>query len=391
MTGVVSKGAPFEDAPSPERLRGYLEALAGGLRVGDSLHEWTLVHLDTDEGLGYMFERLNGRLEFTLGPRDDRHPRFAQSRSFNLSYYVARQPGRPLPADARTLVMALATRILARDDGRAAMALTAEMTGRGGDIRTTRVETLLAPVDLDGARYYTANPYLGCLIGCSFCYAAPRVGMVRRLALLDDAAWGRYVLAKENAPEVLEHELLTLPRLPVVLSPLVADVYQSVERRLEITRRCLDVLRRHAVPTYILTRATLILRDLDILAQMPGSTFGFSVSTDDDDVGRSFEPRAALISERLDALGRLRAAGVRTVGVVQPILPMNPERLAQRLAEVCDLVRVDIFRCADAGSLLAAPAPTSGSVTWDERALYERLVAELSRLGVPRFHGHVPF
>jgi hypothetical protein len=70
---------------------------------------------------------------------------------------------------------------------------------------------------------------------------------------------------------------------------------------------------------------------------------------------------------------------------------MNPERLAQRLAEVCDLVRVDIFRCADAGPLMPAPTPTSGTVTWDEKALHDRLVAELTRLGVPRFQGHVPF
>jgi DNA repair photolyase len=263
----------------------------------------------------------------------------------------------------------------------------------GGDIRVTRVETLLAPVELDGAKYYTANPYVGCLIGCAFCYAAPRVAMVRRLALLEDAEWGRYVVAKENAAEVLERELATRPRHAVVLSPLVADVYQSVERRLEITRRCLEVLRRHEVPTYVLTRASLVLRDLDLFATMP-ATVGFSVSTDDDDVGRTFEPRAAAISTRLEALGKLRAAGVRTVAVVQPILPMNPERLAQRLAEVCDLVRVDVFRAADAGDVMSSPPPAtatgSGMVSWDEKALYERFVAELSRLKVSRFTSHVP-
>jgi DNA repair photolyase len=381
----------YPEAPSPERLRVYLQSIAGGLKVGDTLFGYELVHIDTDEGLGYMFERPGERVEFTLTPRADGHQHFAQSRSFNLCYSAARHPGRQMTGNAMALVGALARRIMRRDDGRAALALTAPLDGPGGDVRTTKVEALLAPVNLDGARYYTANPYLGCLIGCSFCYAAARVGMVRRLALLEDAEWGRYVLAKENADEVLDRELSTLPHHPVLFSPLVADVYQSVERRLEITRRCLVVLERHAVPTYILTRATLVLRDLDLLSKMPSVTVGFSVSTDDDDVGLAFEPRAAPISDRIAALGRLRAAGVRTVAVVQPILPMDPERLAARLAEVCDLVRVDLFQAADTGPALANPSPMRGGpVTWDAHALHDQLIASLDRRGVVRFKKHAP-
>lgn len=381
----------YPDAPSPERLRVYLQSVAGGLEVGESLLGYELVHLETDEGLGYMFERPGERVELTLTPRDDRHQRFAQSRSFNLCYSAARHPGRRLTGDATALVGALARRIMQRDDGRAALALEAPSTGPGGDVRTTKVETLLAPVNLDGSRYYTANPYLGCLIGCSFCYAASRVGMVRRLALLEDADWGRYVLAKENAAEVLDRELSAFPHHPVLLSPLVADVYQSVERRLEITRRCLEVLQRHHVPTYVLTRSTLVLRDLDLLSNMPSITVGFSVSTDDDDVGLAFEARAAPISARIAALGQLRAAGVRTVAVVQPILPMDPERLASMLAEVCDLVRVDLFRAPDTGPAMADPTPMRGGPrSWDSRALHDQLVAALDRLGVARFQKHAP-
>lgn len=383
--------ATYPEAPSPERLRVYLQSIAGGLKVGDTLLGYELVHIDTDEGLGYMFEGPGERVEFTLTPRDDRHQRFAQSRSFNLCYSAARHPGRRLTGNAMALVGALARQIMRRDDGRAALALTAPPEGPGGDVRTTKVETLLAPVNLDGSRYYTANPYLGCLIGCSFCYAAARVGMVRRLALLEDAEWGRYVLAKENAAEVLDRELSALPRHPVLFSPLVADVYQSVERRLEITKRCLEVLQRHEVPTYILTRATLVLRDLALLSKMPSITVGFSVSTDDDDVGLAFEPRAAPISERIDALRQLRAAGVRTVAVVQPILPMDPERLAAKLAEVCDLVRVDLFQAADTGPAMANPSPMRGGpFRWDAQALHDQLIASLDRRGVVRFQKHAP-
>jgi DNA repair photolyase len=168
-------------------------------------------------------------------------------------------------------------------------------------------------------------------------------------------------------------------------------VYQSVERRLEITRRCLEVLRRHGVATYVLTRATLVLRDLDLLSKMPSITVGFSVSTDDDETGLAFESRAAPISARIDALRQLRAAGVRTVAVVQPILPMDPERLAAKLAEVCDLVRVDVFRAADTGPAQDSPSPMrGGSRQWDARALHDQLVAELDRRGVARFQKHAP-
>ena len=386
----------FPSAPSPDTIRAALRALVGGLDVGATLAGWTLVHLDVDEAIAYVFERGGHRVEITLGPRTQEHPHFRQSASLNLSYYIARLPGRALPDDGMRLVDEVVARITTHDDG----TLGERMRGRGsaahggpGAIQLTRVESMLCPVNIDGAAYYTANPYLGCLIGCSFCYAQPRVQMVRRLIGLEDREWGSFVLAKENAAEVLERELETLEPRPVVLSPLVADVYQSVERKLELTRRCLAALARHQRRTYVLTRAALVVRDIDLFRQIPGCTVGFSVSTDGDRVGRAFEPRAALISERLDALAKLRQAGVRTVAVVQPILPMNPGRLAGLLAGVCDAVRVDDYLPADVGGTpLRAHTPDGPPppTREEERALHATLVAELTARGVPLWTSHVP-
>jgi DNA repair photolyase len=384
----------YPEAPSPEGLRRALLAMLGGLSTGDTLRGWRLLHVDVDEALSYVFERPGHRLEIALGPRDDSHRHFAQTRSFNVSYYVARLPGRALSDEGQSLVRAVVERLQANDtgDGKKRLQAAVPATGRG-DIRTTRVETMLAPTTIDGASYYTANPYLGCLIGCGFCYAQARVGMTRRLLGLEDLEWGRYVVAKENAAEVLDRELTTLEKRPVVFSPLVADVYQSVERRLEITRRCLAVIARHGVRTYVLTRATLVLRDVDLFQQIPDATVGFSVPTDRDETARAYEPRAAPIRQRLEALATLRKAGIRTVAVVQPILAMDPVRLASRLADVCDAVRVDVYLAADVGGTRLRPVGGEGPAPPtpdEERRLQQTLIEELSRRGVTLWTTHVP-
>ena len=375
-----------------EGLRQSLAALIGGMRVGEQLGGWELVHIDVDESMAYAFERAGERLEISLSERDAGVPHFAQSAYFNVSYSVSRLPGKELSDDARELVAAVAARIAERDQGRAARRLaTVQPASSKGEIREIRVEHLLCPTSIEGDSYYTANPYVGCLIGCSFCYAQPRVKVIRRMAGFPDLDWGRFVTVKINAAELLAQELERRPLRPVVFSPLVSDVYQPIERKLGVTRACLEVLAERKVQSYLLTRSALVERDVDVFQAIPDATVGFSVPTDIDAVAKAYEPRAALISQRFAILRKLRAAGVRTVAVIQPLLHMDVENLVARLAEACDLIRVDVYRPPALGGAplvshnAAIPEPPA-----DQAALRERIIEAAERRGLSLWTRHVP-
>src|SRR6185295_15161284 len=99
-----------------------------------------------------------------------------------------------------------------------------------------------------------------------------------------------------------------------------------------------------AWPAMILTRSHLILRDVEILARLAEAWAGISLPTVDDEVRRHFEPRAASIEERLEIFRTMRAAGVHTVGVVQPLMAGSVEALADVLATHVDAVIIDVLR-----------------------------------------------
>jgi DNA repair photolyase len=189
---------------------------------------------------------------------------------------------------------------------------------------------------------------------------------------------------------VLARELDERERLPVVFTPLVADVYQSVERKLGITRACLEVLAERGVRAYLLTRSTLVLRDIDVLGRIPRATVGFSIPTDDDAVALAYEPHASPVTDRLDALARLRAAGVTTMAVVQPILSMHVEAFADALAAVCDFVRVDVYRPdALGGTRLESTEPRAPAPP-DQESARTVLLAALSARKVRVWDGQLP-
>jgi DNA repair photolyase len=393
--GAQGPGAGNAWDPSAGELdatRETLRTLIGDAPDGTAIAGWQLVHIDVDESLGYFFERRGGRIEITLSPRDDSRPRYAQTASFNLGYYVARLPGRELPEDARSLVTQVAELVAAHDDGSAALRFARKDGADAvGEARTTRVRSLLCPTTVDGVRYYTANPYIGCVIGCRFCYAQARVSIVRRFGGARDLPWGRYVLVKENAPDVLERELQSMPPLPVVFSPLVADAYQGLERRARVTRGCLEVLARRSIRAFVLTRSTLVTRDIDLFRRIPGATVGFSIPTDRDDVAFAYEPRAARVSARFESLAQLRKAGIRTVAVVQPLLAFEVERFADRLASACDAVRVDVYRPPDIGGAPLEPErPGACPPPADQEAVRADLTRALIARGVRLWTTHLP-
>lgn len=211
-------------------------------------------------------------------------------------------------------------------------------------IREVRVDRLLESAWHEGVSFHTLSPYVGCLVGCRYCYAQSHVALTRTLERRRLVPWGSYVDVRVNAAEVLASELETLTVRAIKFCPVVSDPYQAVEARHLITRACLETIARSSHPpaVLVLTRSALVERDAHILGAMRAHV-GVSLPTVDDDVRSHFEPRAASVGERLGALRTLRAAGATTIAVVQPLLPGPVEALADAIAGHCSSASIGVL------------------------------------------------
>lgn len=168
----------------------------------------------------------------------------------------------------------------------------------------------------------SVNPYRGCEHGCIYCYARPYHEYLGMSCGLD---FETKVLVKEDAPELLRAALVSPRWTPqVIVMSGVTDPYQPVERRLRITRRCLEVLADFRNPVAVVTKNHLVTRDVDLLARLAehgAASVTLSITTLDTDLQRAMEPRACTPARRLLAIRTLADAGV-PVGVnVAPVIP----------------------------------------------------------------------
>ena len=168
----------------------------------------------------------------------------------------------------------------------------------------------------------SVNPYRGCEHGCIYCYARPTHEFLGFSAGLD---FETKILVKEDAPELLRKELSSPKWKPqVVAMSGVTDPYQPVERRLQLTRRCLEVFAEFRNPVAIVTKNHLVTRDADILgelAQHNAAGVCVSVTTLDAELARVMEPRTSKPADRLEAIEALTKAGVPTGVMVGPVIP----------------------------------------------------------------------
>jgi DNA repair photolyase len=166
------------------------------------------------------------------------------------------------------------------------------------------------------------NPYRGCEHGCIYCYARPYHEYLGFSAGLD---FETKILVKEDAPELLRKELASPKWQPkVVAISGVTDAYQPIERKLELTRRCLEVLAEFRNPVVIVTKNQLVTRDIDVLKEL--ASFNavavcVSVTTLDAELARVMEPRTSTPANRLDAIHALAEAGVPIRVLAAPIIP----------------------------------------------------------------------
>jgi DNA repair photolyase len=178
------------------------------------------------------------------------------------------------------------------------------------------------------------NPYRGCEHGCSYCYARNTHEYLGFSAGLD---FETKIVVKEDAPELLRRELSSRKWQPQPLAMSgVTDCYQPVERRLELTRRCLAVLAGFRNPVSITTKNYLVTRDIDLLCELAAHravAVHLSINSLDRELARRLEPRAASPIQRLAAIEALSKAGVPVGVLVAPVIPaLNDHEIPSVLA-----------------------------------------------------------
>lgn len=318
-------------------LRPPVESLRAAIAAACA-PRWRLEGWDTEQGISFLLVRGPGRVLVELTRRVEGRACYARTSRFDV--FARRVPGDDgeLSAPERAIV-ARALAALARAEERLPR-FERPTTSKRAEVREIASERVLVP---EGGGQYYLNPYVGCMIGCPFCYVAERADLSRELAGLPGLPWGRWAQVKVDAPRVLRRELPRHTPGPVRMSPILTDPYQPLERRHRISRGCLEALSEvEGFAPVILTRAPRVLEDRDLLLRFPRAAVGLSIPTDDDAVRRRAEPGADPIEERIDALEALSAAGLVTFAAIQPILPMqNPEALAERISPFVRRVRID--------------------------------------------------
>lgn len=197
---------------------------------------------------------------------------------------------------------------------------------------------------------HTVNVYRGCSHGCTYCFARPTHGY---LGLGIGADFERRVVVKINAVEALAAELAARRwQGQHIAMGTNTDPYQRCEGKYHLTRGVIGVLSEAANPFSILTKSTLILRDIDLLTEAAKRTsvrVNLSIGTLDDEVWRLSEPGTPSPRQRVEAVRRLRRAGIDCGVLIAPVLPGLSDRTEQ-LAEVIDA-------CVDAGAVSISAVP----------------------------------
>ncbi|MDB5932682.1 MAG: radical protein [Massilia sp.] len=178
------------------------------------------------------------------------------------------------------------------------------------------------------------NPYRGCEHGCIYCFARPTHGY---LGLSPGLDFETRLFAKVNAPELLRRELAKPGYVPESIALGVnTDAYQPCERQFGITRRVLEVLGECEHPVGLITKSSLIERDIDIIGAMAArrqACASITITTLDPEISRTLEPRAAAPARRLRTIRRLTDAGIPVSVSVAPIIPFVTEPELEKVLE----------------------------------------------------------
>lgn len=203
----------------------------------------------------------------------------------------------------------------------------------GGVVRHTTARSILSRTTgfiADAGFTHSLTPARNCTFGCTYCYV-PTMRIQGGLQPEDWQRWGQFTTFKTNAAQLLCREVR--PGQRIYCSPLV-DPYQPVEESERAMPGILRALMEAPPSVFVLqTRGPLILRDLDLLQELGTRTtlrVSFSITTNREEIRKLYEPHCASITERLAVIRGLRAARIETYATLAPLLPCDPEELAQQ-------------------------------------------------------------
>lgn len=225
---------------------------------------------------------------------------------------------------------------------------------------------------------YSLNPYVGCGFACSYCFASFFQPEQERFD-----TWGRWIDIKANAAELLKKKR-DLKGAKIFMSS-ATDPYQPLEMQVGLTRRLVEImsdpLRQPRL--VVQTRSPIVARDLDLLKRFAHVRVNMSITTDDEAIRKDFEPSCASIDRRLEAITRVKEAGIRTTICLCPMLPISdPARFAKRLREAKpDHVVTGYFHVSDrqfAANTRPGALKLAEQHDWT-RERYQATVAELRK------------
>lgn len=195
-------------------------------------------------------------------------------------------------------------------------------------------EVLTRATGFMDAYNFTLNPYSGCSFGCTYCYAA----FFSRTKQGRDT-WGKWIDVKENAIELMDRRRVGSLDGKLIYMSSVTDPYQPVERELELTRKVLEIMaERHKPKLVVQTRSPDVVRDVDLFQQIEANggrvQVNMTVTTDDEEVRRTFEPFCPSNMVRLKAIGEVQNASVDACITMTPLLLVSqPYAFVENLLE----------------------------------------------------------
>ena len=223
------------------------------------------------------------------------------------------------------------------DDGWGSLeqAASEDHVAPGTQIFDEQVKSILSGNDSPDIGFdLSINPYRGCEHGCIYCYARPTHSYLNLSPGLD---FETRIVAKVNAAERLREALASPGFTPMMLNiGSVTDAYQPAEKRLRITRSVIEVLAEARHPFSVITKSSLVERDIDLIAPMAAQKLAavyVSITTLDNELARKLEPRAAAPARRLRTIETLARAGIPVGVSVSPIIPFINEPELEEVLE----------------------------------------------------------
>jgi len=185
-------------------------------------------------------------------------------------------------------------------------------------IREVKAKSIITRSNLPGTDY-VINPYTGCIHSCLYCYAR----FMKRFTGHTES-WGKFIDVKINGPDLIPEKTSKYEGKTIFMSS-VTDPYNPLERKYKLTRRILEKLISLQPDLGIQTKSDLVLRDIDLFRQFKNCQVGMTITTMDDTLRKEIEPSTSPVQKRIEALVKLKEAGIGTYVFIGPILPFFTE------------------------------------------------------------------